>query len=92
MDVFRRGSLLPANLIATASNDAKYKGRIQAGMDADIIVFDLDKVKPKATYKNPRQPSEGMNYVMVNGKFIINDGELIKDARPGKAIKSTLIK
>jgi hypothetical protein len=90
VDVFRRGSLLPANLIATASSDAKTKGRIQPGMDADIIVFDLNKVKPMATYKNPRQASKGMEYVMVNGQFVIKDGDLLKDSRPGKAIKSTL--
>ena len=90
MDVFRRGSLLPANLIATASDDAKFKGRIQSGMDADIIVFNLDDVKPMATYKNPRQPSKGMKYVMVNGQFVIKDGQLLKDSRPGRPLKSSL--
>lgn len=90
IDAFRRGSLLPANLIATSSVDGKYKGRIQPGMDADIIVFDLTKVKPKATYRNPRQPAQGMDYVMVNGQFVIKDGQLNKDARPGKPIRSSL--
>jgi len=90
MDAFRRGSLLPANLIATASDDAKFKGRIQPGMDADIIVFDLASVKPKATYLNPRQPSQGMEYVMVNGQFVIKDGHLLKDSRPGRPLKSNL--
>jgi len=90
IDAFRRGSLLPANLIATASDDAKFKGRIQPGMDADIIVFNLDDVKPMATYKNPRQPSRGMEYVMVNGQFVIKDGQLQKDSRPGRPLKSSL--
>jgi hypothetical protein len=90
MDVFRRGSLLPANLIATASDAAKYKGRIQPGMDADIIIFELDKVKPKATYLDPRQPSQGMEHVMVNGKFVIQDGQLLKDSRPGRPLRSSL--
>ena len=92
MDVFRRGSLLPANLIATASDAAKYKGRIQPGMDADIIIFELDKVKPKATYLNPRQPSQGMEHVMVNGKFVIQDGQLLKDSRPGRPLRSSLLR
>lgn len=90
IDAFKRGSLLPANLVATASSEAKFKGRIQPGMDADIIVFDLDKVKPMATYKNPRQPSQGMEYVMVNGQFVIQGGRLLKDSRPGRPIRSTL--
>lgn len=90
IDVFRRGSLLPANLVATASNQAKFKGRIQPGMDADIIVFDLNKVEPRADYENPRQPSQGMDYVMVNGQFVIREGNLLKDSRPGEALMSTL--
>ena len=77
-------------MIATASDDAKFKGRIQPGMDADIIVFNLDDVKPMATYKNPRQPSRGMEYVMVNGQFVIKDGQLQKDSRPGRPLKSSL--
>jgi N-acyl-D-glutamate deacylase len=92
IDVFRRGSLLPATLVATASNQAKFKGRIQPGMDADIIVFDLSKVEPRANYENPRRPSLGMDYVMVNGKFVIRDGNLLKDSRPSEALISTLKK
>ena len=92
IDVFRRGSLLPANLVATVSNQAKFKGRIQPGMDADIIVFDLSKVEPRANYVNPRQHSLGMDHVMVNGKFVIRDGNLLKDSRPGEALMSTLKK
>lgn len=86
VDLFRRGSLLPANLVGLSSSSAKSKGRIQPGMDADIIVFDLNKVKPKATYKNPRLPSEGMKYVMVNGQMVINDGVLRRDVRAGEPI------
>lgn len=92
IDLFRRASLLPADLLATASSDARQKGRIQPGMDADIVVFDLEKIRPRATYKNPRQPSEGMRYVMVNGQFVIANGELNRDVRPGRPIRSTLIR
>ena len=88
VDVFRRGSLLPADLVATASPAAKLKGRIQPGMDADIIVFDLNKVNPRATYRNPRLASQGMEYVMVNGQLVIKNGVLQKDVRPGRAIMS----
>ena len=90
LDLFRRASLLPANLIASASSDAKQKGRIQPGMDADIIVFDLEKIRPRATYRNPRKPSEGMKYVMVNGQFLIHNGQLNKDVRSGRPIRGSL--
>jgi hypothetical protein len=33
-----------------------------------------------------------MDYVMVNGKFVIRDGNLLKDSRPGEALMSTLKK
>ena len=59
-------------------------------MDADIIDFDLNKVEPRADYENPRQPSQGMDYVMVNGQFVIREGNLLKDSRPGEALMSTL--
>ena len=92
LDLFRRSSLLPADLVANASPAAKRKGRIQPGMDADIIMFDLDKINPRATYANPRLPSEGMMNVMVQGELVIEGGRLNKDIRPGQPLISTLQK
>jgi cytosine/adenosine deaminase-related metal-dependent hydrolase len=92
IDLFRRASLLPANLVASASPMAKLKGRIQPGMDADIIMFDLTKVKPRANYINPRLPSEGMVHVIVQGQFVIEGGQLNQDVRPGRPLMSALQK
>jgi N-acyl-D-glutamate deacylase len=83
----RRASLLPANLVAIATPDAKRKGRLQVGMDADVVIFDLDRIKVRATYENPRTPSSGMCYVMVGGQFIISDGKLLTDVRPGRPLR-----
>ena len=83
----RRASLFPANLVALATPDAKRKGRLQVGMDADIIVFDLDRIEVRATYENPRTPSSGMRYSMVGGQFIIFDGKLLTDVRPGRPLR-----
>lgn len=83
----RRASLLPANLVALAAPDAKRKGRLQVGMDADVAIFDLDKIKVNATYENPRTPSSGMRYVMVGGQLIISDGKLLTDVRPGRPLR-----
>jgi N-acyl-D-glutamate deacylase len=57
------------------------------GADADIIVFDLDKVEDKATYVNPTLTSAGMSYVIVNGTPVIDNGNLDTKARPGKPIR-----
>ena len=56
-------------------------------MDADIIVFDLNKVQDKATFTQPYLPSVGMKYVLVNGIPVISAGALVVDARPGKPIR-----
>ena len=92
IELFRRSSLLPADLIASGSPMAKLKGRIQPGMDADIIMFDLAKINPRATYINPRLPSEGMVNVMVQGQFVIEGGQLNQNIRPGRPIMSALQK
>lgn len=86
IDAFRRGSLMPADLVALSAPSAKKKGRIQPGMDADVIVFDLNKIEPMATYDNPRLKPKGMQYVMVNGQLVIDNGVLQQDVRPGRPI------
>lgn len=52
----------------------KTKGRIAVGADADILVFDPEKVHVNATYDTPDVPSTGMDYVLVNGKIAIENG------------------
>jgi N-acyl-D-aspartate/D-glutamate deacylase len=63
------------------------KGRISAGADADIVVFDPDRVIDRATFNEPARPSEGIEYVLVNGVFIVHSGELLKDTYPGRPIR-----
>ena len=54
----------------------KTKGALVAGMDADVCVFDLDRVHTRATFQNPRQCSEGIDDVLVNGRAAILNGVL----------------
>jgi len=51
------------------------RGRLVPGAVADIVVFDLERVRDKATYADPHQLSEGMIYVLVNGEFAVDNGE-----------------
>jgi N-acyl-D-aspartate/D-glutamate deacylase len=53
------------------------RGRIQAGMVADITIFDPDKVMDKATYKAGEQglPTAGIPYVIVSGKQVVKNGQ-----------------
>ena len=52
----------------------KGKGRIEIGADGDILVFDPQRVRVKATYGEPDQRAEGMDYVLVNGQIALAQG------------------
>jgi N-acyl-D-aspartate/D-glutamate deacylase len=64
----------------------KNKGLILDNYDADVIVFDLPNVHVPATKSNPRQLSEGIEQVIVNGQFVIKDS-IHTGNLPGKAIR-----
>jgi N-acyl-D-amino-acid deacylase len=54
----------------------KKRGEIKVGNFADLVIFDAGKIKDRATYENPYQFSEGINYVFVNGKAAVADGQI----------------
>lgn len=82
-----RCALRPAKILEESVPQMKQKGRIQAGMDADIIVFDLDKLEVRATYTEPNQPTVGMEHVLIGGTPVIENGELNQQAFPGKPVR-----
>ena len=62
------------------------KGRLAAGYDADVCVFDPQALHERATYSEPQQTSQGMTHVLVNGTFAIREGE-VTGAKPGTVIR-----
>lgn len=86
-DAIARCSYRPAKILETSVPQMKKKGRLQPGMDADIVVFDLDKLKVRATYTDPNQHTLGMQFVLVNGVPVIQEGELDITAFPGQAVR-----
>lgn len=89
MDAFRLGAYNPAKALEDDVPALKNKGRIKVGADADLVIFDLDNIKVKATLQNPLPHSEGMSYVIVNGTPVIKNGELDIDAKPGRPVRRT---
>ena len=83
----RRMTLIPAQILETSVPQMRRKGRVQVGADADLVVFDLAAVSDRGTYTRPNQTAVGMRYVIVNGTVVIHDGELVRDALPGRAIR-----
>ena len=61
------------------------RGLIKKGLAADIVVFDPEKIRDMATYVKPHQYPEGINYVIVNGEIVVQDGKHT-GAKPGRAI------
>ena len=64
----------------------KDRGLIREGMWADIAIFNADKIMDKATFFNPHRYPEGIEYVMVNGKVVIEEGEHTREM-PGKVFR-----
>ncbi len=64
----------------------KDRGLIREGLWADIVIFDSDRIIDEATFVDPHRYSEGIEYVLVNGKIVIEKGEHTKET-PGKALR-----
>ncbi len=62
------------------------RGLLRDGFKADIVVFNADTVKTHATRQDPKQYPEGIDYVIVNGKVVIDEGENTGEL-PGRAIR-----
>jgi N-acyl-D-glutamate deacylase len=82
-------TLIPATILQSSTPQMKKKGRIQAGCDADIVVFDFDALTDRADFHNMNAPSQGVMHLLVNGERVIIDGELDAAARPGRPIRRT---
>jgi N-acyl-D-aspartate/D-glutamate deacylase len=63
------------------------KGRLQAGADADIVVFDYETLSDRATFSTMNRPSEGVRHLVVSGQPLISDGVLDLAARPGQPVR-----
>lgn len=63
------------------------RGLIVEGMSADITIFNPIKVKEKATYENPFQYPEGIEYVIINGKIVVEKGEHDTKVLAGKVLR-----
>lgn len=61
------------------------RGAIKVGNAADLTLFDPDRVIDKATFEEPHQYAEGVVHVIVNGEFVLRDGEMT-EARPGTPV------
>jgi N-acyl-D-aspartate/D-glutamate deacylase len=59
------------------------------GADADLTLFDPQRVVDKATYEKVAY-SEGIQYVLVGGVPVVSEGKLVEGVAPGEAIRAPL--
>lgn len=67
----RAGTSLPAQIIGLPD-----RGLLRPGYHADLVVFDYDRLEDRATVLEPHRYPEGIEYVIVNGQFTVDEGEL----------------
>jgi N-acyl-D-aspartate/D-glutamate deacylase len=86
MEALRKMTLMPAQMLERSTPAARQKGRLQEGADADIVVFDPQTIADRSTFEKPMEPSVGVHYLLVGGTPVIDDGKLIPDGFPGRAL------
>lgn len=62
------------------------KGRLNVGADADVTVFDYEKIQDTATFEHPASPPEGIEYVLIGGQIALEHGKIIRNDC-GKAVR-----
>jgi dihydroorotase len=88
MTALKKMTLMPAQRLEKRAPVFKDKGRIRVGADADITVFDANRVIDKATFEEPLQYSEGIQFVLVNGVPVLKEGRLVDGVFPGRAARA----
>ena len=80
-DALRRMTAMPARQLGL-----KNKGHLGVGADADVVIFDPDKIIDNATFEEPLAPPSGIERVLLNGKTVLLDGNII-DRRAGRSVR-----
>ena len=62
------------------------KGRLNVGSDADIVIFDLEKISDEATFDNPAAAPCGIEYVIIAGEVAARGQEIV-DETLGRSVR-----
>jgi dihydroorotase len=88
MEAINKMTLMPAQRLEARVPAMKLKGRLSVGADADITIFDAEKVADRSTYREPSLPPVGIEHVIVNGVSVVANGRAVEGVAPGKAVRA----
>ena len=88
MNAIRKMTLMPAQRLYARVPAMRQKGRLSAGADADITIFDPATVLDRSTYREPSLPPVGIQHVIVNGVSVVANGQAVDGVAPGKAVRA----
>ena len=89
VDALRKMTIMPARRLEKLIPAMQRKGRLAVGADADITVFDPERVIDVATFEQPATGSAGIQHVLVAGTFVVRDGTPVA-ALPGQAMRGAI--
>jgi N-acyl-D-amino-acid deacylase len=82
-DAVRKLTSLPATRMRLFD-----RGALREGLWADLTIFDFDRIQDTATYENPVAAPTGVDYVLVNGQIVVDEGKHT-GATPGKVLRGS---
>lgn len=87
LEALRKITIMPAQRLERAVPSMRYRGRLSPGAYADITIFDPNAIIDRASYLNSAQYSEGVRYVLVGGTLVLDRGEFVVGAAPGRPVR-----
>ena len=88
MEAIRKMTLMPAQRLEARVPAMRQKGRLRVGADADITIFDAERVLDRSTYREPSLSPVGIEHVLVNGVSVVANGQAVEGVAPGRAVRA----
>lgn len=88
IEAVKKCTLVPAVALGLSN-----KGRLKVGTDADIVIIDMERIVDKSDFLDKGRPDaypEGIDYVIVNGKIVVEEGKIREGILPGKSIRAII--
>ena len=85
-NAIRSSTSLPAKILGIRD-----RGLLREGFAADLVVFDPRNIADRATFSEPHQYSAGIDYVLINGRMVVDSGK-ISDTLAGQVLSAAALR